>query len=327
MASLYVVEHGATIARRGEQIVVQKEGEVLLETETSALSCIVLLETVQVTSQALTALLRAGVSFAFISPDGDLRGKLVPPVSRNAALRLAQFTRDRDPAFCLTLSKAIVAAKIENQRQVLLRHALDNPGPQDVLLAAASALDTAARKAAAAPDLPHLLGAEGEAAAAYWAAFPHLLAADGISFPGRRKRPPPDPVNAALSFGYTLLTDNLLSALDARGFDPWVGFLHSETYGHPCLALDLVEVFRAPVVDRFTVRLFNLRILTPDDFHPSEQGGVRMTPDALRSFFRHWEQTILKLGLRNIIKDQVDHLARVYLGQDESFKPWTWSAR
>lgn len=327
MASLYVVDHGAVLAKRGEQIVVQKEGQVLAEIELAALSSIVLLESVQVTSQALGAVLRAGICLCLVSSDGHLRGKLVPPVSRNAALRLAQFSKDRDQSFCLLQSKAVLAAKIENQRQVLLRHALDNPGADQPLHAAASLLDACRRKAQEAADLNLLLGIEGEAASAYWAAFRYMLAAEGISFPGRRKRPPPDPVNAVLSFGYTLLTDILLSALEARGFDPWVGFLHSETYGHPCLALDLVEVFRAPVVDRFTVRLFNLRILKPDDFHPSEEGGVRMSPDALRTFFRHWEQTIVKLDLRRIIKDQVDHLARVYLGQEEVFKPWTWSAR
>lgn len=220
-----------------------------------------------------------------------------------------------------------MTTKIENQRQVLLRHTLDNPGPQERLHTAAATLATCRPKAEAAATLFELLGVEGEAASAYWAAFPCLLTAEGVSFPGRRKRPPPDPVNAVLSFGYTLLTDILLSALEARGFDPWVGFLHSESYGHPCLALDLVELFRAPVVDRLAVRLFNLGILKPADFHPSQEGGVRMTPDALRTFFRHWEQAIAKLNLRHIIKDQVDHLARVYLGQEAVLKPWTWSAR
>lgn len=97
MASLYVVEHGASIFRRGEQLVVQKEDRVLAEVELTSLSSIVMLESVQVTSQALRAILRAGVSLAFVSSEGDLLGKLVPPMSRNATLRLAQFQKETAP--------------------------------------------------------------------------------------------------------------------------------------------------------------------------------------------------------------------------------------
>jgi len=325
--ALYVVEHGATLCKRGEQLLVEKDDAVLLEVELANLASIVLLDSVQVTSQALSAALRAGVSFAFVSSTGELLGQLVPPISRNAVLRLAQFNKDSDPEFCFLQGKTILAAKIENQRQVLLRHTLDYPGPQDQVEPAVATLQSCCRRIHAAADLHQLLGIEGEAAAAYWQAFPHLLTAEGITFPGRRKRPPPDPVNAVLSFGYTLLTTRLVSALQARGFDPWVGFLHMETYGHPSLALDLLELFRAPVVDRLAIRLFNLGILKPSHFHPAEEGGVRMTEEGLRNFFRHWEQALTKLDLQRVLQSQVDQLARVYLGQEEQIKPWLWSAR
>jgi len=327
MSVLYVVEHGAKVYRRGEQIAVEKDGEDLAEIELSRLSSVVALNTVQFTTQALCALLEAGIELAFITSRGDLLGQLTPPLARNLALRKAQFHRETDPEFVLKQSKAIVAAKAENQRQVLVRHSLDKPGRQTRVQAAAEGIERAAKRIETVTSVDSLLGIEGECAALYWGAFADLLLADGVPFPGRRKRPPPDPVNAVLSLGYTLLTNLLTATLDAYGFDPWLGFLHSETYGHPSLALDLVEPFRAPVVDRMTLRVFNLRILTPGNFRPYEGGGIRLDDDGLRSFFREWERTLARLSIREAIKTQMEQLARVYRGQEDEVKPWLWSAR
>ena len=162
-----------------------------------------------------------------------------------------------------------------------------------------------------AETLDSLNGVEGSAAHFYFQAFPLLLKAEGIDFPGRKRRPPPDPVNAILSFGYTLLTSRIQSILDASGFDPYLGFLHRVDYGRPSLALDLLEPFRAPLVDRFAVRLFNLKILKPDDFDTTETSGARLKHDAMKRFFLQWEKQLTTFEFSKHLKIQTDSLANV----------------
>ncbi len=327
MPVLYVVEPGAKVTKEGQQLVISKDDRLLGEVEVQGLESVVVLSSVQVTTQALCELLRGGVEFALINSHGRLLGQLTPPTAKNLDLRRAQYAAETDPLFALTQSKLITAAKIKNQCQVLLRHALDEPGAQGAVEAAAAELSVLADRVPQVTEIAALLGLEGQAATLYWKVFPQLLAPSGLSFPGRQKHPPPDPINAALSLGYSLLTNLLTSQLDAVGFDPYLGFLHQETYGHPALALDLAEPFRAPVVDRMTLRLFNLKILCSDDFQPHPEGGLHLTDDALRHFFAEWERVLQKLAIREAIRQQLEQLARVYRGAEPGVQPWRWMAR
>jgi len=328
MPFLYVVEHGSTLRVSGEQIVVEKEGETLLEVELPTLVSVVILASVQVTSQALAAMLKGGVELAIVTTNGRLLGQLTPPLARNQAIRLAQFQKESDAEFVLRQCRAIVGTKCANQRNVLLRHTSLQSGAQPEVAAAAEAIERHLRPLGEATSVGQLMGIEGACAAAYWGVFGRLLRAEGGSFTGRQARPPRDPVNAALSLGYTLLGNMMTSILDAYGFDPFVGFMHEETYGHPALALDLIEPFRAPVVDRMVVRLFNLGMLKPDDFAPEgDEDGLRMDDDALRVFFREWERALAQHELREAIKAQAEQLARVFRGEQETLEPWSWHYR
>jgi CRISPR-associated protein Cas1 len=154
-----------------------------------------------------------------------------------------------------------------------------------------------------------------------------MFKAEGVDFTHRRYHPSPDPVNAVLSFGYALLTSSLHSLLDAVGFDPFLGFFHTESYGRPSLALDLIEPYRAPVVDRFAVRLFNLRMLKPDDFESDGEGGVQLGRSSIRVFFREYERQLARLDVRRCLKEQVDDLRKVFLGEQELLAPYIWRAR
>ena len=136
-----------------------------------------------------------------------------------------------------------------------------------------------------------VMGIEGETTAAYFRAFEKMLLGE-LKFTTRSRRPPKDPINALLSLGYTLITNELLSILCAVGFDPYIGFLHGINYGRPSLALDIVEEFRHPVVDHFTLNLINNRILTADDFECREDNGIYLTDDARKTYFIHYEKMI-----------------------------------
>lgn len=328
MSILYVVTEGATLRKRGESfIVASPEKQVLAEVEARQLEHACILSSVQVSTQALAEMLEHGVELAILSSNGKLLGQLTPPLAKNVELRRAQFEKERDPAFALTQAKEVVAAKVANQREVLVRHGLDEPGEQPETARAADEIERLAKDVPAAPDLAVLRGVEGACARAYWGAFGHMLKAEGATFPGRQQHPSPDPVNAALSFGYVLLGSMLHAMLDGLGFDPFLGFFHEESYGRPSLALDVLEPFRAPVVDRFVLRAFNLGVIKSDQFQPDGEGGLRLDRDALRAFFREWERALHKLEVRLRIREQAEDLRRVFLGEKAVVTPWRWSAR
>lgn len=328
MTFAYIVTHGARICKRGERLLVESpEDEVLEELEARRLDGIAMLNTVQVTTQALTELLEHGVELAILTQSGKLLGQLTPPLAKNIDLRKRQFEKERNSAFALTTAKAIVDAKVRNQREVLVRFGQDEPGDQPEIAAAAAAMREFLPRIAESPDLDHLRGLEGAAARTYWGVFGRLLKADGVAFRGRLKRPAPDPVNAVLSFGYVLLSSALHSLLDGLGFDPFLGFFHVESYGRPSLALDLLEPFRAPVVDRFAVRVFNLKMLKPTDFEPDEQGGVRLRQEALKVFFREYEKTLRGMEVRRRLREQAEGLRKVLMDEADCLEPYRWSAR
>lgn len=191
--------------------------------------------------------------------------------------------------------------------------------PDARLARAEQQLELAARQAGRAASLRELLGCEGRAAALYFRTLA-LLNRSGLAFAGRRRRPPPDPINALLSLGYTLAATELLALAEARGLDPYLGFLHQPRSGRPSLSLDLLEPFRAALVDRLTLRLVNGRMLTAGDFspHTDEAGrtGVRLTPDGLRRYLRHYGEALTEprrpgaTSLREEMIRQVDRLAQ-----------------
>lgn len=326
MPTLYLAEHGAVLGRESERLHVSKDGARLLELPLRDVSSVVLLSTAQVTSQALAALLENGVELAVVSPGGKLLGQLVSPKAKNILIRKEQYRRETDPAFVLLQAAAVVHAKLHNSLRVLVRHRYDHPEDADALAQAEDAVRRLAESVLAAPNLDALRGLEGAAAAAYWGAFGLMLRPSGMPFDGRRKRPPPDPVNAVLSFGYTLLSNLFTSRLDAVGLDPYLGFLHEERYGRPSLALDLIEPFRAPLVDRFALKVFNLKTLGADDFQPDDEGGVRMQPDALKRFFAAWHRNLERMNLETHLRACADDLIAVLSGQKPVLSPWRWDA-
>ncbi len=328
MTFLYVVTDGAKVRKSGGSFVVtDPDDKKVAEIEAMHLEGAFVLNTVQVTTQALTEMLEKGVELAIISRNGKLLGQLTPPFGGNIDLRKAQYKYETDPSFALQCAKLIIAAKIANQVEVLKRWSLDNSNLQKEIGECISKMEASACRISEVQEIPSLLGFEGICARYYWTAFSTMLKADGVEFTSRQQHPSPDPVNAALSFGYAMLDNMLTSMLDAAGFDPFLGFLHAEYYNRPSLALDLMEPMRAPVVDRLVVRLFNLRIFKPQDFEPDDQGGMRMSRDALRKFFLEWEKHLGRLGIRQEIRKSVEQLRATFLSGSISFTPYRWSAR
>lgn len=327
MSVIYVKEQGAMIRKRGARLFVEKEGAALLELPLRQTDGVALFGAVQVTTQALSMLLDAGIPLALFTRHGRLKGRLVPAASRNVPLRVAQYGKALNESASLELARAVTAAKIANTRTVL--EAYRSNYPSEELAETSGRLRELHSTAIAAANHAELLGAEGAAAAAWFRAFATLNRSE-LPFDGRRKHPAPDPINALLSLGYTFLTSELRGLLETAGFEPHLGFLHRVDYGRPSLALDLVEPFRA-FVDRLTLTLVNQRALEAGDFGRSlagrHAGRVVLLPAAFAKYIARYEAAVTAprenapKGIRAAFHDEIDKLRRAIVN-DEPFLPW-----
>jgi CRISPR-associated protein Cas1 len=148
-----------------------------------------------------------------------------------------------------------------------------------------------------------------------------------LKFDKRTRRPPKDPVNALLSFGYSLITNEIHSLVAGHGFDPFIGYLHGMSYGRPSLALDLVEEFRQPIVDRFTLRIINHKIITREDF-TNREGGIYLSDSGRKRYFEHYDKLINRksgsppMNLRDHFKHQIRLLSKT-LQNRSIYKPYS----
>jgi CRISPR-associated protein Cas1 len=208
-------------------------------------------------------------------------------VSKNSLLRVDQWRAAFDDQRKLDVAQQFVRGKLENMRVMLLRANREQERPE--LARAIDSLKDAQRRAQQCRDLDILRGYEGEGSAAYFAVFGYLIKQD-LSFPRRVRRPPTDPVNALLSFGYTLLYNDLHAACNIVGFDPYVGYLHADRYGRANLPLDLMEEFRPLVVDSVVLTCLNKRIIQKDDFVVELGSAHRLSDEARRRFLLQYEE-------------------------------------
>lgn len=272
-----------------------------------------------------------GRSVTWLTRNGRFLARVSGPQTGNPLLRLAQYRAYDDPSRRLTISAVFVAGKLHNYRQLMLRSARDTNGPRQTKLR-----DLAARHAdaladlSAAPDLATVMGIEGRAARDYFQGLD--LLAPGINT-GRTRRPPLDPVNCLLSFGYGMLRVAVHGALEQVGLDPHLGFLHGVRPGKPALALDLMEEMRPLLVDRLVLTLVNRGQLGPRHTETLPGGAVQLTDDGRRFFLDQWsgarERTWPHAGLGRDLPAgliplvQARLLARHLRGDGDSYVPWT----
>jgi CRISPR-associated protein Cas1 len=231
-----------------------------------------------------------GVSLSYYSPNGRFIGHVIMPTHGNVLLRTKQYELSKNESFALTLSRHLIAAKIQNYRNILRRFIRDN-GENEMVMSAANSLDISKRKALVAENPSELLGTEGDAANSYFGVFSHLILhqRNDFVFTGRNRRPPRDAVNAMLSFAYTLIANDVAAALESVGLDPYVGFFHTLRPGRTSLALDLMEEFRAYLGDRFVLSLINRRQITRQDFKTQSEDCVVMTDNGRKTFLQAWQ--------------------------------------
>lgn len=318
---LYVRGRGASIRLVGERIVVAVPGEKATEVRITNTSSVTLLGNVQISSQAQRRLMEEGVPILFATSGGWIIGRSIGHDSKNVELRSAQYRATANPEICLGFARAIVRTKIQNSRTLLRRN------HRDISPVTLGELKQLARKAEETTSIESLLGIEGAAARVYFQSFSGMLKADleaSFSFDSRNRRPPRDPVNALLSFCYSLLVRETTMAAQAVGFDPLLGFYHQPRFGRASLALDLMEEFRPIVADSTVLSVINTGVVSPDDFVQG-QGSVALKDAArkrvIQAFERRMDQLVThpifdyKLSYRRVLETQARLLSRTLLGE------------
>jgi CRISPR-associated protein Cas1 len=285
---LYVLEQGAKLNRDGRRITVSKDGETLAQVAVIQVSQVVLFGNIQVTTPALRLLLDEGVEVVLLSEEGRFYGRLVGAPGGHGALRVKQVLCSQDLAISLKLAQQMVYGKLHNVKVFLQRYA--RRLESETIHLAAIGVDQQLQRVTRTTVHNSLMGVEGQGAAIYFGVWKALLQPPW-RFEGRVRRPPTDPVNVLLSFGYTVLLQNILGAVLTAGLDPYVGFLHRLEYNRPSLALDLMEEFRPLIVDSVVLRCLNNDIIKQEHFRPGEEGErpIVLAPEGVRLFVRELE--------------------------------------
>lgn len=350
MTTLYVTVPGAVVRTEGGSLTVwvdihaEDEGpddgpirrKRLASIEPHRLESLILVGRTALTPNAMRLCMAHHISVSLLDGGGNLSARLVPPLARTADLRLQQYALHQNAGERLVRARSVVAAKLHNSAAVL--RAIRSNQANAAIARAIAEVDGSAASVPDASTPESLLGIEGNGARQYFGGLRHAFIAD-IPFTGRAQRPPPDPANSLLSFGYVLLGNRIAGLLEARGIDTCLGFLHELRPGRPSLALDLLEELRQPVVDRLVLRLCNLRKIRPEMFEPDtgRPGGVRLALEGRRLFLEEWESHLVKplrepdtppelrLDVHRLIQRQVDRFVTDLRG-GEPYRPFRFGS-
>ena len=288
--NLYITTDGSYLHKERETIVVEQEGKKVFQAPFHAFSGLYCFGQIMVSPALMGSCGERGIELAFFSGYGKFLARVLGPQTGNVVLRRQQYRlADSNPT---QLAQTFIAAKLANSRQILLKH-LRNHGFNPSIKICSTQLAGSLRRVAHAPDVDSVRGIEGEAAAGYFSIFNELISAQqrmDFTFLGRTRRPPLDNVNAMLSFSYSLLTNEIASALQGVGIDPYVGFLHADRSGRLSLALDLLEELRAWWCDRFVLTLINRKQVKPTDFVEEASGAIRMKDEMRKTFLVAWQE-------------------------------------
>lgn len=272
MAVIYIREQGVCVHKSYLQMVIQKRQRVLKKVPLSYVEQLVIFGNIQITTQLMEYLLLQGIEIHYFTYGGKYLGCSKGEHSRNIFLRCAQFEIFNDIKKKTLIAKILVEGKIRNQISVVRNYRWDVSHVYD-WKSDLNSLKKQKELLEGKETIAEIMGIEGFASQIYFKTYGQMFKSE-IKFNGRNRRPPRDPINAVLSLAYTFLTRDMCSILDSQSFETYLGFLHGIRYGRKSLALDLIEVFRQPVVDRLILRLFNKRVLTKYDFRDDDEEGI-----------------------------------------------------
>ncbi|MEC4812226.1 MAG: CRISPR-associated endonuclease Cas1 [Scytonema sp. PMC 1069.18] len=332
MSTLYVTDQGAYLSVKNQQFQVFYQGELKLKIPATRVSNIVLFGCCNVSHGAVSMALWRRIPIMYLSQKGRYFGRLQTEGDAKVEYLMRQVDCARDEKFTRQQAEAIVTAKLHNSRILIMR--LNRRRPTEKATQAVDLIQTLIDSLPQAESMEALRGYEGKAATLYFQALGSLFTGF-FTFDRRTKRPPTDPINSLMSLGYTLLSQQVFSFIQAIGLHTHFGNLHVPRDNHPALVSDLMEEFRAQIVDSFVAYLVNKKILDPEDFTPpDERGGVYLQASALKKFLKHWEEKLqtetthphtgYKVAYRRCIELQVREYVACLMGEVEVYRPMIW---
>ncbi len=336
--TLYITTQKTYLHKKGEAIEVIVEDKILATIPMINLDSIVCFGNIYVSPFLLGAAPDHNITISFLSETGKFLARVQGPVAGNVLLRKAQYRFAEDKEKSTEIASYFITGKIANQKTVLQRAIRDHREKVDVekIQQAITTLDRSISKIERETDLDRLRGIEGDSAEAYFSVFDELITVqkEGFKFKGRNRRPPLDNVNAMLSYIYTLLYHDMISACEVVGLDPAVGFMHRDRPGRLSLALDLMEEFRAFFADRLVLSLINRNEINPKQFETTASGAVVMNEEARKTLINAYQTkkgTVLnhpyvdkKMHLAILFQTQARLLARYIRGDIDGYPVYIW---
>ena len=336
--TLFVTSEDLYLSLDGENVVASRGGEEMARYPLHTLSGILSFAYPGASPALMGACAKRGVALSFCTPRGRFLARVCGEANGNVLLRREQYRRADDPAQSCRIAHTMVFGKLHNARWSIERarrdHGLRVDGER--LSAVSAQLKGMLPQVAAETDLDSLRGLEGAGATAYFGVFDQLILGEKplFAFQNRSRRPPLDPINALLSFTYSLLAHDCSSALESAGLDSYVGFLHRDRPGRSSLALDLMEELRPCLADRFVLTLVNNRVFKENDFSFRESGGVYLTDEARRTFLRRWQERKRETLTHPFLGEKIPWglvpylqallLARYLRGDLDEYPPFLW---
>ena len=336
--TLFVTSEDIYLSLEGENILANREKEVIARYPLHTLQTIVSFSYSGASPALMGACAQRGIGLAFCTPRGRFLARVCGESSGNVLLRREQYRIADDSQRSCEIARNMIFGKLSNGASSIQRTLRDH-APR----VADCGLEDAARKVKEllplvleVSDLEALRGLEGVGAAAYFGVFDHLLLnrKEDFFFHGRNRRPPLDRVNAMLSFAYSLLAHDCASALESVGLDAYVGFLHRDRPGRESLALDLMEELRPCMADRFVLTLVNNRVVKPEDFQVQDSGAVLLTDEGRKKFLKAWQERKRDILTHPYLNEKMSWglipyvqallLARYIRGDLDAYPPFLW---
>lgn len=333
--TLYITEPKSYLHKDHETIVVKvpdREPTLVPLHHVSSIVCFGY--EITISADLMYACTEAHIGISYLNTDGKFLGRVEGIKSGNVLLRKSQFQVADDPELVLGLSKSFILGKVFNTKGLVgrfYRDSLDD-SVKEIFLSTSQKIKDILPEIKKVSDINQLRGIEGQVSALYFDIFGQAIKNADFCFNGRVRRPPTDPVNAMLSFLYTILCHDCTSALGVVGLDPQMGFLHVDRPGRPSLACDLMEELRVVFVDRLVLRLINLKQIRVKDFEQNEVGGCRMSKELRKQVLAEYQKTKqeetthpllnkkIKYGLLPLIQARL--LAKTVRGELEEYTPF-----
>ncbi len=330
MGTVYITQADSFIGKIDERLTVKFEKKNILDVPLIKVDGVVVLGRATISPAVVYELLERDIPLTFLTETGRYLGRLEPEFTKNIFLRKAQWKAAENSPIAIRAVQSFVRGKLKNYRYIMLRR--QRQSTELDLSKNITQLENTIAPIDTTENIDSLRGLEGAGSAAYFGGFNQMIRSTEFKFTHRVRRPPTDPVNSLLSFGYSLLRHDVQGAVNIVGFDPYLGYLHCQRYGRPSLALDLMEEFRPLVVDSMVLSTLNKAFFKPKDFETEPvSGAVSLTKEARKTFLKLYTQRKQtefkhpvmkrKCTYQEAFEIQARLLAKYLMGQTDKYPP------